>query len=144
MGEIADIVENLYSNSFLLKVNDLWQNHVDRTDKWEALPVVPQRNFFEKWVQPFLRNNKKVFVVISDALRFEVGEDLLGLIRKEDRYDAEIEPTLSMLPSYTQLGMAALLPNREISLADDGLGTVFVDGQSSQGTAKAGASPIFS
>ena len=135
MGELADIIENLYSNTYLLKVNDTWQNHVDTTDKWEALPVPSQRSFFEHRVQPFLKNKKKVFVVISDALRFEAGEELLGLIRKEDRYDAEIKPVLSMLPSYTQLGMASLLPNKEITFADDGSGTVLVDGQSSQGTA---------
>lgn len=40
-----------------------------------------------------------------------------------------------MLPSYTQLGMAALMPNTELSIADNETGTVLVDGQSSQGTA---------
>ena len=40
-----------------------------------------------------------------------------------------------MLPSYTQLGMAALLPNKELAIADNETGTVLVDGQSSQGTA---------
>ncbi len=40
-----------------------------------------------------------------------------------------------MLPSYTQLGMAALLPNKELVLADNDSGTVLVDGLSSQGTA---------
>ena len=60
---------------------------------------------------------------------------MLTLIRQEDRYSAEIEPALSMLPSYTQLGMAALLPNKELAISDNETGTVFVDGQSSQGTA---------
>ena len=40
-----------------------------------------------------------------------------------------------MLPSYTQLGMAALLPNKALAIADNETGTVLVDGQSSQGTA---------
>lgn len=56
-------------------------------------------------------------VVISDAMRYEVGEELLGRIRNLDRYDAEIEPALASLPSYTQLGMASLLPNKEIRIA---------------------------
>ena len=34
----------------------------------------------------------KIFVVISDALRYEVGEELLRLIRQEDRYDASRSP----------------------------------------------------
>ena len=40
-----------------------------------------------------------------------------------------------MLPSYTQLGMAALLPNKVLELADNDTGMVMVDGLSSQGTA---------
>jgi len=68
-------------------------------------------------------------------LRYEIGDELLSLIRKEDRFEAKLEPALSMLPSYTQLGMAALLPNQELTIAEDESGTVLVDGQSSQGTA---------
>ncbi|MCG8613004.1 MAG: BREX-1 system phosphatase PglZ type A, partial [Pseudomonadales bacterium] len=45
------------------------------------------------------------------------------------------EPALSALPSYTQLGMAALLPNKSLAMADNDTGTVLVDGQSSQGMA---------
>lgn len=135
MAHLAEKIENLYSNTYLLKVNNNWQALVDATDRWDVPSVTLQRRFFEKWVRPFLAKGNKVFVVISDALRFEVGEELLSLIRQEDRYDAKLEPALSMLPSYTQLGMAALLPNKELSLAEDESGTVFVDGQSSQGTA---------
>ena len=65
---------------------------------------------------PFLNKGIKVCVVISDAMRYEIGDELLSLIRQEDRYSAELEPALSMLPSYTQLGMAALLPNRELAI----------------------------
>ena len=83
----------------------------------------------------FLNKENKVCVVISDALRYEVGDELLNLIRKEDRFDANLEPVLSMLPSYTQLGMAALLPNKELTLAGNETGTVYVDGQNSQGLA---------
>ncbi|NOR70567.1 MAG: BREX-1 system phosphatase PglZ type A, partial [Methylomarinum sp.] len=53
---------------------------------------------------------------------------------KEDRYEAKLEANLSMLPSYTQLGMAALLPNTSLAIADNDSGTVLVDEQSSQGT----------
>ncbi|MCH8108539.1 MAG: BREX-1 system phosphatase PglZ type A, partial [Chloroflexi bacterium] len=134
MGPLSDQMENIYSNSYLLKVNDRWQSFVDATSKWDAAPVPLQKNFFEIWVQPFLNKNNKVCVIISDAMRYEVGDELLSLIRQEDRYEASLEAALSMLPSYTQLGMAALLPNKELALSDNGASTVYVDGQSSQGT----------
>jgi uncharacterized protein (TIGR02687 family) len=135
MGSLTEQIENLYSNNYLLKLGDRFQTFVDAASKWEAFPVRKQKEFFEYWVRPFLRKDNKVCVIISDAMRYEIGDELLSLIRQEDRYSAELEPALSMLPSYTQLGMAALLPNKELAIADNETGTVLVDGQSSQGTA---------
>lgn len=134
MGELSEQVENLYSNNYLLKLGDGFQVHVDAAPRWEAYPVVQQKAFFEHWVRPYLRKDKRICVIISDAMRYEIGDELLGLIRQEDRYSAELEPALSTLPSYTQLGMAALLPNKSLVIADNDTGTVLVDGQSSQGT----------
>ncbi|XUO82784.1 BREX-1 system phosphatase PglZ type A [Halomonas sp. KM007] len=134
MGELSEQVENLYSNNYLLKLGDGFQVHVDAAPRWEAYPVVQQKAFFEHWVRPYLCKDKRICVIISDAMRYEIGDELLGLIRQEDRYSAELEPALSTLPSYTQLGMAALLPNKSLAIADNDTGTVLVDGQSSQGT----------
>lgn len=135
MQKLSDRMENLYTNTYLLTLNNNWQRIVDDAAKWQAPPVSLQSRFFADYVQPFLKKRKKVFVVISDALRFEAGEELHGLIRQEDRYWATIKPCLSMLPSYTQMGMAALLPNKEIAISDNNTGSVLVDGQNSQGTA---------
>lgn len=135
METLTEQIENRYSNHYLLKLGDSFQTWVDSATQWEASPVRRQREFFEHWVRPFLRKDNKVCVIISDAMRYEIGEELLSLIRQEDRYSAEIEPALSMLPSYTQLGMAALLPNKELAIVDNETGMVLVDGQSSQGTA---------
>lgn len=134
MESLTEQIENLYSNNYLLKQNDRWQIHVDSASRWDAPPVLLQKHFFERCVQPFLKKDKKVYVIISDALRYEIGDELLSLIRQEDRFDASLEPALSMLPSYTQLGMAALLPNNELAVADNDSGAVQVDGQRSQGT----------
>lgn len=135
MENSADQIENLYSNNYLLKLGDSFQTFVEEAGKWEAYPLHKQMEFFEHWVRQFLRKDNKVCVIISDAMRYEIGDELLSLIRQEDRYSAELEPMLSMLPSYTQLGMAALLPNKVLEISDNETGTVLVDGQSSQGTA---------
>ena len=135
MGVLTEQIENLYSNNYLLKLNDRWQACVDAATRWSAPPVLLQKDFFHRCVQPFLNKDKKVYVIISDALRYEIGDELLSLIRQEDRFDAILEPALAMLPSYTQLGMAALLPNKTLEMADNDTGSVNVDGQSSQGTA---------
>lgn len=134
LAAVIDTVEKNYNNNYLFKLNNNWQQVVDQADQWQASPVPAQREFFEKYVCTYTRKSKKVVVVISDALRYEVANELLELVRHEDRYEAEIAPMLSMLPSYTQLGMAALLPNREISFAENESGAVNVDGLSTQGT----------
>ena len=138
LATLTERVENLYANDYLLKLGDLFQSFVDQTSHWNASPVPLQKNFFEHWVRPFVRKENKVCVIISDAMRYEIGNELLSLIRKEDRYNADLDAALSMLPSYTQLGMAALLPNRELTIVDDDIGTVRVDGISSQGTVNRG------
>lgn len=134
MGRLTDQVENLYANNYLMKVNNHWQSFVDDASKWDATPIMLQKNFFDRHVRPVLQKDKKIYVIISDAFRYEIGDEFLSLIRQEDRYEATLEPALAMLPSYTQLGMAALLPNTELALQENDSGIVLVNGQSSQGT----------
>jgi len=138
LESLSKQVENYYSNNYLLTLNDRWQGYVDAAVQWRAFPVVRQKEFFSHFVQPFLNKGKKVYVIISDALRYEIGDELLSRIRQEDRFDAELEPLLSMLPSYTQLGMAALLPNKTLAIQNNESGVVEVDGQSSQGSSNRG------
>lgn len=132
---LSHLIENLYTNNFLVRLNDRWQKHVDACQRWEASPVVSQQRFFARFVRPYLDRKTKVCVLISDAFRYEIGEELQNLIRREDRFDAELAPMLSRLPSYTQLGMAALLPHQSLQLAEDGSGEALVDGQSTVGAA---------
>lgn len=135
LEKLTASVEDLYTNNFLLKMNDIWQQQVDQCVKWQAAPVIKQDKFFDRAVKPKLKNQKKIYVIISDAFRYEVANELLSLIIREDRYEGELKPMLGMLPSYTQLGMAALLPNNEITFAGNGASTVLVDDASTQGTA---------
>jgi len=134
LESLSDQIENLYTNTFLLKANDNWQRIVDDLHSWgDSVKIKLQKQFFEKIITPFFNNKKKVFIIISDGLRYEVGEELLSLIRKEDRYDAKIEPALSMIPSSTQFCMAALLPNKDKKFACNEKGFIKINGQSTQG-----------
>ena len=132
-GELMAMVEDFYANNFMLSVNDRWQACIDKIDRWNVPGVLLQKDFYKSCILPFIKKRKKVCIIISDALRFEIGQELTRIVRQEDRFSAQIEPALSMLPSYTQLGMAALLPNRELAMDESGNGAVLVDGKSSQG-----------
>lgn len=137
LGSLTEHIENLYTNSYLLPMNNRWQQHVDAMHNWQVADVTPQHRFFNHWVKPYLDNNKKIYVIISDAFRYEAGEEMVGRIRQEDRYQATLESALSCLPSYTQLGMASLLPQSHdmpLALADNKTGVANMGAQSTQGT----------
>lgn len=137
MADLNERVENLYSNSFLMKLNDAWQVHVDAADRWRVDGIDMQVDFYQRHVRARFRDAKpeqKVCVIISDALRYEVAEELLGSIRGMDKFDAKISPMVGCLPSYTQLGMASLLPHTALSISEDDSKTVFEGAQSTQGS----------
>jgi len=135
---LIDRVENWYSNHYLLEVNDHWQLIIDGTQTWEAPPVHSQREFFETRVDEFLRSNTKVAVIISDALRYEAASELNERILGEDRFSSDLDFMLGALPSYTQLGMAVLLPRQEMGIAIESDGSVNLGGQSTAGTENRG------
>ena len=135
LSELFKRVENLYVNNYLLRVNDAWQEQVNRVDTWQIDSVDRQLDFYRVQADAFRRKDQKVCVIISDALRYEVADECLSRIRMIDRFEAELTPMLGVLPSYTQLGMAALLPHKALRLAEDDSAAVFDGEQSTQGTA---------
>ena len=133
MEQITQWVEKSYVNNFLLPLADRWSDQVRGLDAWDCPGVMGYRQFFSHYVQPFLARNQKVFVIISDALRYEAAADFAQRLRSANRWTAEVDAVFGVLPSYTQLGMAALLPGRQLAV-DAATATVTVDGQSATGT----------
>ncbi len=132
---LTEQVENAYVTDFVAKLGISWQQQVDQAAKWRTLAVTSQSSFYEHYVAPLVRSGrKKAVVIISDALRYEVAEELASRIRGENKYEARIDAMLGNLPSYTQLGMASLLPHETLAHSAGG-DPVLVDGQASNGTA---------
>jgi uncharacterized protein (TIGR02687 family) len=127
-------IEKFYANKYLYDLGNAWQQQVDGVDRWQSAVLRPQTSFFTDHVAPITHDGRrKAVVIISDALRYEVADELGSRIRQEDRFDATLDAVLGVLPSYTQLGMAALLPHTTIGHSKDG-DPVIVDGQRSDGT----------
>ena len=128
-------VDKQYTNRYLYELGNTWQQQVDAVHDWRSVTLRPQTRFFNDHVEPIIRKgNRKAAVIISDALRYEIADELRSRIRQEDRFDAELDAMLGVLPSYTQLGMAALLPHKTLAHSHDG-DPVVVDGQRCDGTA---------
>ena len=130
---IIEDVENLYTQWFLDELGEAWSDALGKT--WELEGILSQTRFFGRHIFPLLERSdrEKAFVIISDALRYEVASELQEVIKKEIRGETTLEAQLGVLPSVTRLGMAALLPGSKLELipGDD---DVRLDGLSTKGT----------
>jgi uncharacterized protein (TIGR02687 family) len=133
MERIQGWVEGAYVNNFLLPLADRWSDRVREMDVWACPGLTPQRRFFDSYVQPFRARGQKVFVIVSDALRYEAAAEFAQRLSAANRWTAEVEPVFGSLPSYTQLGMASLLPGQAWRV-DAATAAVSVDGRSATGT----------
>jgi uncharacterized protein (TIGR02687 family) len=98
--------------------------------RWQIEKVSNQYRFYDRNVRPWLEggDTRRAFVVISDAFRYEAAQELTTKINAKYRFEATLASQLGVLPSYTALGMASLLPHKTLAYK----GTdVLVDGKSS-------------
>ena len=130
---VSDKVEGLYNHWFLAQLSACWTNASD-TDLMNlgGFSGVPQlESFYAEKVKP---SDTRVFVIISDAMRFEVAAALADQLRQETQSKVTLESRQGIFPTITKFGMAALLPHRELSVQQKSSGQlqVLVDGQSSE------------
>lgn len=119
---LRELVENTYTNEYLNRICVNWNTEL--TAEGISTHIVKQRDFFHHFVQ---NAKEKTVVIISDALRYEVAQSLFEKLQANEKCTATITPALSVLPSYTRLGMAALLPHKTLSMTDSY--QVLVDGK---------------
>ena len=116
----ADYVEGLYQNWFLKELTGCWTKAI--SDNLAALGYVSeigkQRDFYSHYVKPLAGKNSRAFVIISDALRYEVAAELCDTITRTTKGTAKLDAVQAVFPSITKFGMAALLPGRKLSVND--------------------------
>ena len=133
MEKLVEWVGKIYVNNFLIPLGDRWSDHVRQMSSWSCGVLPRQNTFFEQYVRPFLSKGQKVFVIVSDALRYEAAADFAERMKSENRFTTELGAMFGCLPSYTQLGMASLLPG-SIWEIDPVSCQVSLDGRSCTGT----------
>ena len=111
---LRTLVENIYTNEFLAEIMPKWNEGIQEAEAFQEISL--QRNFYNKHV----RNAKeRTVVIISDAMRYEVGQELFKRMLDDPKCSAKLDVQLSVLPSYTRLGMASLLPHNKLTMTDD-------------------------
>ena len=111
--ELRKLAENIYTNEYLAKQLPAWNAAIQTGYNFDVLPL--QREFYQRYVK---NEQNRVVVIISDALRYEVAQELFRRLQDDPKCTVKLEMQLGVLPSYTQLGMAALLPHKRLTLTD--------------------------
>lgn len=130
MALVTDI-DNTYENKFLSKLGGTFSRSLKTIEPHYGFGSVELSKYFFK--NRMNRLAKKQFIIISDALRYEVGAELVKQLNRVDKFNglAKLDYQVTTLPSITMFGMASLLPNETISYENK---QVIVDGKPSSGT----------
>lgn len=111
---LRDLVENIYTNDYLNNQIVNWNQNFTEANGKTGLPQ--QLDFYSRYIRSA---KERTVVIISDAMRYEVGRTLFEKIQADEKCTATISAMQSVLPSYTRFGMAALLPHKTIAVCQD-------------------------
>ena len=130
----TEYVEGLYQNWFLHELTASWTKLAaeDFASLGYVSEINKQRDFYRRYVSPASKN-ARAFVIISDALRYEVASELTERLSRTTKGAAELASMQAVFPSITKFGMAALLPGLHLS-ADEHLDAL-MDGRPTRSTA---------
>lgn len=98
------------------RINLEWTKCLKETGGIGEVHLLRQYNFYDEKIKSV---QKKVVVIVSDALRYEVAQELIGELAKS-RHIASLKPAIAMLPSETKYCKPSLLPHRELKLYGKG------------------------
>lgn len=130
LGPLADWAEGHYVNGFVEPANECWAavSEADWRREGFVAGVPRQSRFYDEVVENELAGAKRVVVIVSDALRYEVARELAAELERGQRVECAVEAVQATFPSMTRFGMAALLPHRTLAMAADRDGAVLADG----------------
>lgn len=124
----AECVEGLYQNWYLKELTGCWTNAISENiaTLGYVSEISKQRDFYSRYIRPLAGKNTRAFVIISDALRYEVAVELRDTLIRTTKGTAKLEAMQAVFPSITKFGMAALLPGQRITV-DKGMGVYVND-----------------
>ncbi|GJI89012.1 BREX-1 system phosphatase PglZ type A [Duganella hordei] len=133
LHELRETIEGVYSGWFIPHLSAAWSKVIEGPqgllNNWNLPDVTPQQEFYERKVLPLFDGGvKRVFVIISDAFRYEVAQELVQHTNSKSRFKASLDGMLGVLPSYTALGMASLLPHETLAYKESANLDVLADG----------------
>lgn len=128
-NQVMEKVEGLYKNWFLSQLGENWSKVcAEELEHYGKIVEVPQQTDFYK--AKVKNTDSRIFVIISDALRYEVAAELAEQLRRETQCQVDLSSMQGIFPTITKFGMAALLPHERLSAEYQGnTMKVFADGE---------------
>lgn len=127
----ADVIENLYQQWYLKKLTGMWLNaadeHLAGTDIKTG--IRRQTDFYKDFIA---KEKQTIFVIVSDALRYEVAMELSEELETKHRGKARLNAIQGVFPTITEYGMAALLSGRKKYVIDNN--KILIDGNKCDST----------
>lgn len=120
-------IENIYVNDFMSELSIKWSDMMENMTKYDSNRMTLQKDFYKNYIKPYNDKKDRIVVIISDAFRYECAKELNNKL-KTFASKSEIQYMQGLVPSYTKLGMASLLPNKELERVKDS-DDILVDGQ---------------
>ena len=124
-ARVRERIENMYSFTYLQKVTPKWNQELT-DDMMSDSGLKRQEDFYRNYLKAYEGKNR-VIVIISDAFRYECAKELMEQLELDEKCTPKLECMISGLPSVTSVGMASLLPHKDLQV-DEKL-NVMVDGQ---------------
>lgn len=111
-------MENLYKGWFLRTLSERWAKaaEAELAGQGYVSGVPRQQDFSLSEVDGLVQRKRRAWVIVSDALRYEVAAELADVLERETKGSAELVAAQATLPSITKCGMPALLPHGSFSL----------------------------
>lgn len=111
---VKDYVENLYSNWFLAELGSNWSDTcAQELKEYGKILEVPEQSSF--YMSKVMGKDNKLFVIVSDALRYEIAASLTEQLRRETKCEIKLNSMQALFPTITPFGMAALLPHKKLT-----------------------------
>lgn len=133
-SELVKVIENTYTHWYLEELSIKWSQMIEDEliNDIRINGLNKQQDFYSQYILPHIRNEERVFVIISDAFRYEAAKEFSDILNRDRRGKAELSFMQGVIPSNTKLGMASLLPHKKIEISDKA--EILVDGINSAGT----------
>ena len=119
----SELPDTIQFDDIVKTLNELYESHTDKLNRewlkclnenefdYSKIKHPKQYDFYNTEIKPI---DQKVVVIISDALRYEAGMELLSAMHGDPKNTAEVRSMIASLPSKTNVGMAQLLPGNDL------------------------------